>query len=60
VPKIQEGFLSMTRINIEIPEELHKKARLKAIKENTTLIKLINQALEDKIKKEGKIDLSKV
>lgn len=50
----------MTRINIEIPEELHKKARLKTIQENTTLIKFINRALEKKIKKEGKIDLSKV
>ena len=45
----------MTRINIEIPEELHKKAKIKCAMEGTSLIQLINKAVENKVKKEDKI-----
>jgi len=44
----------MTRINIEINDELHKKAKLNAILNNKTLIQYIHEALEDKIKKDGR------
>ncbi len=44
----------MTRINIEIEIELHKKAKLNALLQNKTLIKYINEALAEKIKKDGK------
>ncbi len=44
----------MTRINIEIENELHKKAKLNALLQNKTLIKYINEALAEKIKKDGK------
>ena len=39
----------MTRINIEINSELHKKARLNALLQNKTLIQYIHEALEAKI-----------
>tara|TARA_Y100000310_G_scaffold229462_1_gene231904 strand:+ start:1647 stop:1799 length:153 start_codon:yes stop_codon:yes gene_type:complete len=48
----------MTRINIEIDSELHKKAKLKALLENKTLIQFINEAIEEKVdsnKKTSKI-----
>ena len=41
----------MTRINIEIDNELHKKAKLSAISQNKTLIEYINEAIKEKIKK---------
>jgi len=44
----------MTRINIEINDELHKKAKLNALLTNKTLIQYIHEALEDRIKKNGK------
>jgi predicted HicB family RNase H-like nuclease len=44
----------MTRINIEINDELHKKAKLNALLTNKTLIQYIHEALEDRIKKDGK------
>jgi len=44
----------MTRINIEIDKELHKKAKLNALLQNKTLIQYIHEALEDKIKKDDK------
>ena len=44
----------MTRINIEINNEIHKKAKLNAISQNKTLIQYINQALEEKIKSNEK------
>ena len=44
----------MTRINIEIDEDLHKKAKLNALLQNKTLIKYIYEALDEKIKKDGK------
>ncbi|MCK4521743.1 MAG: hypothetical protein KAU20_04150 [Nanoarchaeota archaeon] len=39
----------MTRINIEINDELHKKAKLNALLQNKTLIEYIHEALEEKI-----------
>tara|TARA_B100000315_G_C14191180_1_gene413423 strand:- start:355 stop:495 length:141 start_codon:yes stop_codon:yes gene_type:complete len=44
----------MTRINIEIDNDLHKKAKLKALLENKTLIEFINEAIEEKVKKKEK------
>jgi predicted HicB family RNase H-like nuclease len=44
----------MTRINIEINDELHKKAKLNALLQNKTLIEYIHEALDEKIKKDGK------
>lgn len=44
----------MTRINIEIDGELHKKAKLNALLKNKTLIQYIHEALEDKIRKDGR------
>lgn len=44
----------MTRINIEIDEELHKKAKLNALLQNKTLIEYIHEALREKVKKDGK------
>jgi predicted HicB family RNase H-like nuclease len=44
----------MTRINIELNEELHKKAKLNALLQNKTLIKYLNEALDEKIKRDNK------
>ena len=44
----------MTRINIEIDDELHKKAKLNALLQNKTLIEYIHDALKEKIKKDPK------
>lgn len=44
----------MTRVNIEIDDELHKKAKLNALLQNKTLIQYLHEALEEKIKKDGK------
>jgi len=41
----------MTRVNIEIKDELHKKAKLAAVLENKTLIEFVNEAVEEKLKK---------
>jgi len=43
----------MTRINIEIADELHKKAKLQALLKNKTLIEYVHDALEEKIKKDS-------
>ncbi|MBW2999035.1 hypothetical protein KY339_00035 [Candidatus Woesearchaeota archaeon] len=40
----------MTRVNIEIQEELHKKAKIACAVKGVTLIQFINQAVEEKIK----------
>ncbi len=40
----------MTRINIEIDNDTHKKAKLNALLSNITLIEYINQAILDKNK----------
>ncbi len=44
----------MTRINIEIDNELHKKAKLNAVSQNKTLIEYIRGALDEKIKRDEK------
>lgn len=44
----------MTRINIEINNETHKKAKLNAISQNKTLIQYINEAIGEKIRAEEK------
>ncbi len=41
----------MVNINIEIPEKIHKKAKLKSVMENITLKEFIIKALEEKLKK---------
>jgi len=40
----------MVNINIEIPEETHKKAKLRSVMENITLKEFIIIAIEEKIK----------
>jgi predicted transcriptional regulator len=42
----------MGRVNIEIPDELHKKVKIACAVNSTTLIEFINQAVEDKLKRE--------
>ncbi len=44
----------MTRVNIEIDTELHKKAKLNALLQNKTLIQYLNEALDEKIKEDEK------
>jgi predicted HicB family RNase H-like nuclease len=44
----------MTRINIEIDDELHKQAKLNAIIQNKTLIKYLHESLELKINMDAK------
>ncbi len=44
----------MTRINIEIEDELHKKAKLQALLKNKTLIEYVHDAIQEKVKKNGK------
>jgi len=44
----------MTRVNVEIDNELHKKAKLNALLKNQTLIEYIHEALREKVKKDGK------
>jgi len=44
----------MTRINIEIEKELHKKAKLNALLQNKTLIEYIHDALALKLKEDEK------
>lgn len=41
----------MTNINIEIPDEVHKKAKIVAAIEGITLKELINEAIAEKIGK---------
>jgi len=42
----------MGRVNIEIPDELHKQAKVFCAANSITLIQLINQAIEDRLKRE--------
>lgn len=44
----------MTRVNIEIDDELHKKAKLNALLQNKTLIEYIHEALSLKIEEDNK------
>ena len=41
----------MGRINIEIPDDVHKKAKLACIQAEVTLIEFINTAIKEKLKK---------
>ena len=41
----------MTRINIEVDNETHKKAKLASISQGKTLIEFINEAIEEKVKR---------
>jgi len=44
----------MTRINIEIDDELHKNVKLNALLQNKTLIEYIHEALKLKIDGDSK------
>jgi len=44
----------VTRVNIEIVNEIHKKAKLSSIILNKTLIEYINEAIDEKNKRESK------
>ncbi len=44
----------MTRINIELPEDLHKKIKIACAVNETTIKEYIRLALEKKIKEGGK------
>jgi len=44
----------MTRINIEIEDELHKKAKLQALLKNKTLIDYVHEAIQEKVKRDEK------
>jgi len=44
----------MGQVNIELNEELHKRAKVICALKDTTLIEFINQALEEKVKRKGK------
>ena len=44
----------MTRVNVEIEDELHKKAKLNALLQNKTLIEYIHDALKLKIDGDNK------
>ena len=41
----------MTRVNIEVEDDLHKKAKLAAVLENKTLIEFINEAVKEKVER---------
>ena len=42
----------MPRINIDIPDELHKKAKYACVLKDTTLIEYINQLIADELGKD--------
>ncbi|MBS3098265.1 hypothetical protein J4209_05715 [Candidatus Woesearchaeota archaeon] len=44
----------MTRINIELDDELHKKVRLNALLKGKTLITYIQDALREAVKEDEK------
>jgi len=44
----------MPRINIELPPEIHKKAKVAAAMKEITLIQYVTEALAEKLKKEKK------
>ena len=44
----------MTRVNIEIKDEIHKRAKLSSVLLNKTLIEYINEAIDEKNSKEAK------
>jgi hypothetical protein len=42
----------MARINIEIDNDIHKKAKINSIFEGITLIEYVNLSIKEKLKKE--------
>jgi len=44
----------MTNINIEIPDELHKKIKIQCAVDETTLKDYIVSAVEEKLRQKGK------
>tara|TARA_Y100000310_G_C20415565_1_gene684148 strand:+ start:688 stop:834 length:147 start_codon:yes stop_codon:yes gene_type:complete len=44
----------MTRVNIEVDTELHKKAKLNSLLHNKTLIEYINDAIQEKVERDEK------
>ena len=49
---LSKSLKKMARINIEIKEEIHKKAKINSIVNNITLVEYVNQAIKEKLKKE--------
>jgi predicted HicB family RNase H-like nuclease len=43
----------MTRINIELKDDVHRKAKVVCAMKGITLIEYINQALKERVKKDG-------
>jgi len=41
----------MARINIEVEDEIHKKAKIACAIKGITLIEFINQAIDEKLKR---------
>lgn len=41
----------MGRVNIEISDDLHKKAKIACVTKGQTLIQFINQAIDEKLKR---------
>ena len=41
----------MTNVNIEIPDDLHKKAKIKCAVDEVTLKEFIIKAIEERLKK---------
>ena len=46
----------MARINVEVADELHKKAKLSSLLQNKTLIEYINEAIKEKVDRDKKIE----
>jgi hypothetical protein len=44
----------MTRVNIEVENDLHKKAKLASLIDGKTLIEFINEAISEKVKRSKK------
>ncbi|MBW2999036.1 hypothetical protein KY339_00040 [Candidatus Woesearchaeota archaeon] len=49
----------MTRVNIEINEELHKKAKIACAVKGITLIEFINSSVKEKVEKEEHVKKKK-
>ena len=46
----------MTRVNIEISDEVHKKAKMASLVQDITLQEFINKAMEEKVKRDEKLE----
>lgn len=44
----------MPRVNIELDDELHKKAKIAALMNSQTLIEFVHEALKEKIEEDDK------